>query len=308
VDLLLVVLCERSATAEDSPPASAGGARRETGGAPRFSRRMPARGRAPAYARHVLRITDARTGEFVDAAPVRRGLTRVEAHVPGLAPGSLRVLLVADLLVRALELGRTPVWAALSAAGEHAELRAAAAALGIRPFEDRGDIGSGLGEAQVLHVAQAGEPEAEVTPADGASGTGDVGDGVRVAVAAVHAEAPGIPEDADPTTLRLTLLARPRTAPLTLDAAALDAAGATLGRWRRAVATWARQPSRPIPDDIRARLRAAWEDDLAVPAVLDLLTEVEQAPGVPDGARFETYAYADRLLGVELTRDLGSLA
>ena len=32
---------------------------------------------------------------------------------------------------------------------------------------------------------------------------------------------------------------------------------------------------------------------------------VETAGTVPDGARFETYAYADRLLGLELTRDIG---
>jgi hypothetical protein len=27
---------------------------------------------------------------------------------------------------------------------------------------------------------------------------------------------------------------------------------------------------------------------------------------LPDGARFETYAYADRLLGLELTREIGA--
>lgn len=27
---------------------------------------------------------------------------------------------------------------------------------------------------------------------------------------------------------------------------------------------------------------------------------------VPEGARFETYAYADRLLGLELTREIGA--
>ncbi|MEU2273105.1 hypothetical protein ABZ568_43025, partial [Streptomyces olindensis] len=65
---------------------------------------------------------------------------------------------------------------------------------------------------------------------------------------------------------------------------------------------------RPVPDDVRGRLRAAWEDDLDVPGVLDVLRHVETDPDLPDGARFETYAYADRLLGLELTRDLGSLS
>src|SRR5262245_37107974 len=133
---------------------------------------MPAYAPAHAYARQVLRIIDARTGDSTDAAPARRGLTRVEAHVPGAGTRSLRVLLVADLLVRALELGGTPVWGVLDAGRDHGELRSGAAALGIRPFEDRRDVGPGLGEAQVLHVVGEG-----AAPPDG----------VHIAVAPVHA-------------------------------------------------------------------------------------------------------------------------
>ncbi|MGW2516322.1 hypothetical protein ACWC09_04670 [Streptomyces sp. NPDC001617] len=254
---------------------------------------MPAPGRRPAYAHSVLRITDARTGQSVDAAPARRGLTRIEVHVAGFDPGSLRVLLVADMLVRALELGGTPVWGVLTSGRQRAELQAGAAALGIRPFEDSRDVGSGLGEAQVIHVVEEG---------------GATPDGVRIAVAPVDPGTPSTPEDTDPAALRLALLGQPRTAPARLDAAALSEAHATLARWRAAVAAWARQPSRPIPDEARARLRAAWEDDLDIPAVLNALTWVETSADLPEGARFETYAYADRLLGLELTRDLGSPA
>ncbi|MFB9350436.1 hypothetical protein ACFFUA_23845 [Streptomyces heliomycini] len=237
----------------------------------------------------MLRITDARTGEPVDAAPARRGLTRVEAHPQGSDPTNLRVLLVADLLVRALELGGTPVWALLTGGRRQAELRAAGAALGARPFEDGGGFGAGLGEAQVLHVVSEG---------------GTAPDGVRVAVAPVHGETDG----ADPAALRLALLARPRSEPVTVGPPALDAAADTLDRWRRAVADWARRPSRPIPDTVRAELRTAWEDDLDTAGVLDVLRAVETDPGLTDGARFETYAYADRLLGLDLTRDLGTPA
>ncbi|GHH12381.1 hypothetical protein [Streptomyces lanatus] len=244
-----------------------------------------------AYAHFVLRIIDARTGDPVEAAPARRGLTRVEAHTEGFDVTALRVLLTADLLVRALELGGTPVWALLDEERQQAELRAGAAALGIRPFEDGRDAASGLGEAQVIHVVRE----------DG----GAEPDGVRLAVAPVHSEAP--PGDADPAALRLALLARRRNVPLPLDAATLTDAHDTLVRWRRAVAGWARQPSRPIPDEVRAELRTAWEDDLDVPGVLGVLRWVESAPDLPDGARFETYAYADRLLGLDLTRDLGAL-
>ena len=238
----------------------------------------------------MLCITDARTGKPVEAAPARRGLTRVEAHVPGYDTSALRVLLVADVLVRTLELGGTPVWALLTGEREQAELHAGAAALGMRPFEDRRDVGPGWGESQVVHVL--GE-------------TGAAPDGVRITVAPV--ETTGIPAGADPAVVRLALLTPHRNAPARLDEAGLGEAHETLARWRRAVAAWARQPSRPIPEDVRGRLRAAWEDDLDVPEVLRVLRSVEVSD-VPEGALFETYVYADRLLGLDLARDLGSPA
>ncbi|MEU3254595.1 hypothetical protein [Streptomyces sp. NPDC006997] len=252
----------------------------------------------------MLRITDARTGEPVEAAPARRGLTRVEAHATGFDTTALRVLLVADLLVRALELGGTPVWALLSGERDQAELRAGAAALGIRPFEDTRDVGGpGLGETQVLRVAAGGRaaPDAE-------GGSRVAHGGVWVAVAPVEAGPDPAAAGDDPAVLRFALLARRRDRPVRLDAATLGEARDTLADWRRAVATWAREPSRPIPDEVRADLRAAWEDDLDVPGVLRVLRWVRTEPDLPDGARFETFAYADRLLGVDLARDLGSLA
>ncbi|MGW5633733.1 hypothetical protein [Streptomyces sp. NPDC003832] len=238
----------------------------------------------------MLRITDARTGASVDATPARRGLTRVEAHVSGFDTGALRVLLVTDLLVRALELGGTPVWAVLRTHREQPELRAGAAALGIRPLEDAREVGQSLGEKQVIHVVA----EDHATP-----------DGVLVAVAPVHAVSPAPLAGADPVALRLALLTPRRDRPVQLDTEALTESHDTLVRWRRAVAGWARHPSRPIPDHIRTDLRAAWEDDLDVPGVLRLLDRVADEPELPDGARFETYAYADRLLGLDLVRDLG---
>ncbi|MFJ9836092.1 hypothetical protein ACIRU2_32630 [Streptomyces sp. NPDC101169] len=262
----------------------------------------------------MLRILDARTGESVSAAPARRGLTRIEAYASGLDLTALRVLLTADVLVRALELGGTPVWTILTAPHRLAELRAAATALSVRPFEDGRDLASGLGEAQVLHVA--GERDAP-------PGAGTV---VAVAPATWNGEPPGpaaaappgapaadaplralLAADADPGALRLALLSVPRGTPASLDAGRLDEAARTLARWRRAVAGWARQPSRPVPEEVRTRLRAAWEDDLDLPGVLDVLRDVEGARDIPDGARFETYAYADRLLALDLPRDLGSL-
>jgi cysteinyl-tRNA synthetase len=127
--------------------------------------------------------------------------------------------------------------------------------------------------------------------------------GTTLAVAPVD---PAAPDLADPDALRLALLSRHHHARVELGATAVDEARDTLARWRRAVARWARQPSRPVPGEVRDRLRGAWEDDLDAPAVLRVLRRVEEDPDLPDGARFETYAYADRFLGLHLARDVGA--
>ncbi|WP_055491522.1 hypothetical protein [Streptomyces sp. TP-A0356] len=226
----------------------------------------------------MLRIIDARTGEPTE---IRPGLVRVHAHVAGADTSALRVLLVADVLARALELGGTPV---VTVADPPTELRARADALGIRPAEPDAP---GVGRA--LHVAPATGPA----------------DGVHIEVAPATGPAD---TDAPPSAVRLALLARPRRQPVDLDTTALTEAGDTLLRWRKAVAAWATHPSRPIPERVRQELRAAWEDDLDVPAVLEVLRCVESAKDIPDGACFETYAYADRLLGLDLTREIGGRA
>lgn len=66
-------------------------------------------------------------------------------------------------------------------------------------------------------------------------------------------------------------------------------------------------PSRPVPEAVRARLTEAWEDDLGMPDVLAALAAAAADPEMADGARFETFAYADRLLALELARDLGTV-
>nr|WP_202516511.1 MULTISPECIES: hypothetical protein [unclassified Streptomyces] len=245
-----------------------------------------------------MQILDARTGEPVPAAPARRGLTRIEVHAPGLDPTALRVLLTADLLVRSLELGGTPVWTILAAPRDQPELRTAATRLAIRPFEDGRDLASGLGAAQAIHV-MTGDPA--TAP----------GEGPVMAVAPVVWAGPASPPAdllGDPAALRLALLGVRRDDPVRLDGAALARAAGQLADWRRAVAGWARRPSRPVPEAVRTRLRTAWEDDLGLPGVLDVLRDVAGDPELADGARFETYAYADRLLALDLVRDIGSPA
>lgn len=43
----------------------------------------------------------------------------------------------------------------------------------------------------------------------------------------------------------------------------------------------------------------------AVPCMLDALHRLEREPGLPDGSRFETAAHLDRVLGLDLTREVG---
>ncbi|MFD7811405.1 hypothetical protein ACFV6E_00395 [Streptomyces sp. NPDC059785] len=292
----------------------------------------------------MLRITDDRTGRTIDAA-VPRGLTRVVADVLGEGadvPSDLRVLLVADVLARALEMGGTPV---VTVADPPGPLRSRALALGIRPGEP-----SAVPGGRSVHVrgrsASAGQPRDAAEgggPQGRAEGSGEgPGRDVRVDVAPVRAGGAGrVPGDVDRAdgdtgdggdvsggrdvsdvggdvsggggsvgggaVWRLALLVRPRSQAVELDDAALASARELLGRWRKAVAVWATSPSKPVPEEVRRQLRSAWEDDLDVPAVLGVLHRVESDPGLPDGARFETYAYADRLLGLELTRDIGTV-
>ncbi|MBV2356405.1 hypothetical protein KUM39_18810 [Streptomyces sp. J2-1] len=229
----------------------------------------------------MLRILDARTGRTVPAAPTRHGLTRIEAHVNGPGPTALRVLLTADLLARALDLEGTPVRPVLVAASDTAELRADADALGIRPFEVGAGAAPGLRETQVVRVVGAGGAIGADPDGGPAEGTGvPDGEGPLLVVAPAQLVVPGA--DGDPAVLRLALLSVPRAVTAVLGPDQLDAAATTLARLRHAVARWARQPSRPVPEAAKERLRTVWENDLDLPGVLAVLRDIE-AGLVPQG-------------------------
>jgi cysteinyl-tRNA synthetase len=49
----------------------------------------------------------------------------------------------------------------------------------------------------------------------------------------------------------------------------------------------------------------AFDDDLDTPAALRVLRALEQDTEIPPGAKFETFVYADQLLGLDLARDIG---
>ncbi len=109
----------------------------------------------------------------------------------------------------------------------------------------------------------------------------------------------------DPLALRLAFLQHRYRQQMNLTWAVIEGAQSTLGRWRTKVALWATQPSRPIPDAWRQEFLSAADDDLDIPKALHVLHAVERDGQAPDGAKFEFFAWADRLLGLDLTRTVG---
>jgi hypothetical protein len=241
-----------------------------------------------------LCIVDARSHRPVELAPGRRTPLRVWVHVPcdGACDelSGLRVLLVADVLARTAELfgGQALVGIASSAAyGDRREaFERHAAHLGIRPIEE-----APAGPADVLVTGSSDDYS-------------DAAGGVIVEVGPVHRR-DGRSAD-DPSAVRLALLAHAYHGPAGLPLEELAEAGRTLARWRHAMADWARSPSKPMCADVLRQARTGFEEDLDVPAVLGVLRWLEGESEMPDGAKFETFAHLDRVLGLELTRDVGS--
>ncbi|MDJ0346211.1 hypothetical protein QMK19_16070 [Streptomyces sp. H10-C2] len=251
----------------------------------------------------MLRVIDGRTNRLVELPAVRGRLLRMCVHLPcpdGAVGGTeVRALLVGDVLLRAAETGGVQVGYALAVPELPPEqtrtLNRVVAALGIHPPSE--DLGGDGGTATV-HVFADGHRDAER--------------GVWIEVGRVQqttATLPGLDLDgadgADPLALRLVLLGHDYREPVTLTAHALTEAGRTLTHWRDCVAGWARMPSKPIPADVRRRARAAIDVDLGTPGVMNVLRHVEAAQDIPDGAKFETFAYLDRILGLELSREVG---
>jgi cysteinyl-tRNA synthetase len=109
----------------------------------------------------------------------------------------------------------------------------------------------------------------------------------------------------DPLALRLAFLERHYRQPLDLTWPALAEADAALRRWRAQVANWATHPSRPLSAPHAAQVTGAFEDDLDTPAALAALQTLAGDPEVPPGAKFETFAHVDQLLGLDLASEIG---
>jgi hypothetical protein len=265
----------------------------------------------------MLRLLDARSDSYVEVRPARRGLLRVCAHVPGTAGETditwLRVLLAADLLGRTAELDGLQVLTVLAFAGQaSAQLAAferAADALGIHPPAARASVPES-------HTSAGGPIDVHLDAQDAQDAgvdSGRPGLVARVGAAQLswaddHGEAamagvlagPG----SDPLAARLALVSVPYYQPADLTEGMLADAQETIAHWRSRVAEWAESPSRPIPARIADTIRARFSD-LDTVAAIALLRDLAADDGVPAGARFETFVYADRVLGLDLPRDIG---
>lgn len=229
---------------------------------------------------------------------------RLCVHGPGAPQDSgtlLRLLLVADVLTRIAEQRGAQVILAATlpdpSAHRVAQLKTSAAALGIHP------------------------PDAFVTPADASTyldGSADLyiaatapsGDGVHDAPwiqvgAAQPARALVAPHEPEPLAVRLTVLCSRYRDPVTLTGHTLEQSRALIERWRDLVAAWATEPSRPVHRDTVQRCEDALDDDLGTTQVLAALRDLEVDAHVPAGAKFETFAHLDRVLGLDLARDVG---
>jgi cysteinyl-tRNA synthetase len=109
----------------------------------------------------------------------------------------------------------------------------------------------------------------------------------------------------DPLALRLAFLEHRYRQQMNLTWDTLSAADRTLRRWRELVAEWACSPSKPVHGPAAAQIAAAFDDDLDTPAALRALRLLERDQDVPPGAKFESFAHADQLLGLDLARDVG---
>jgi hypothetical protein len=238
---------------------------------------------------------------------------RVCAHAPRATGGAditaLRLLLVADLLARTAELSGLQVLTALDLTGsspaQAAAIEAGAGALGIHPPAARAschDAPSSLGGPVDVHLAGWG---AHIDSAQ---------DGLLVSVGAAQLEGADTRPDTaagglitghnDPLALRLALMSFPAGQPAVLTGGELGHAAERLTYWRERVAQWAESPSRPVPATLAETVKMAL-GDLDPVSALAVLYGLPADESVPAGAKFETFVYTDRMLGLDLARDVG---
>ncbi len=286
----------------------------------------------------MLRLYHHQTGRPVSVRPARRGELRT--YTLGPADGEpvrlsdLRCYLLSDLIRRVAELHHLqvsawqnvprgsggPITGSSQAVADTGQaLHPACDALNIYPAQfsvqspEPLDIGIGPPGGS---PADSSSPAAGSSPADGSPAGEPAAHWVSAAHVLFADHQPGhrpgavgvadlVARGADPLALRLAFLRGRYREPLTLSWDSLAAASAWLRQWRDQVARWACSPSKPMSARHVAEVSAAFDDDLGTPAALRSLAALAGDGGVPPGAKFETFAHLDRLLGLDLAREVG---
>jgi len=258
-----------------------------------------------------LRMLDARTGSAVEVRPARPGLLRVCAHARPESEKSglngVRVLLLADLLARSAELIGIQVFTAVvfpcAVPAELTCAERAASELGVHPPAVRTGVGADgalpAGWADVRIIDDAASPKVSggeiVTRAGSVRWRGSA-DGDRLPEMT--------PFTRDAAAVRLALMSAPYGDAVDLNDVDFVSACETVTRWRRLVGLWAESPSKPIPEGIARQIGSAFRDLDMVP-VLALLRDLASDEAIAPGAKFETIVFADRVLGLDLAREIG---
>ena len=239
-----------------------------------------------------MRLYDLHRGQVTDVEPARRRLLRLQVAAPAAGDraglGDLRTFVTGDLIRRNAERRKLVVQAGQEAGGA-----ADGAILGLRPAEE--SHLDGVADVQV----------GGTDPADRARHWTAAGlvrfDGGGDPVFLDDVTARGL----DPLALRLAFLLQPYREDLDLDWPALDRADQALRTWRQLVAQWATHPSRPLSGPHAAEVTGALDNDLFTPGALVTLRALAASEQIPPGAKFETFAHLDQLLGLDLARDVG---
>jgi hypothetical protein len=221
----------------------------------------------------MLQLPDASGGPSAPLRPARQGVLSVWVACPDQPRSSV----LADLVCRV--------------AGRH-HLRAIVS----QPVRTGWD-------ALNVHPAQvcAGPPEPlDVAVAPAGSLAGSPAHLIRPG-AVRAADATGL----DPLAVRLALLRHRFREDLTLTRDDLDADDEVLRDWRAMVSDWATSPSRPMCAQYTGDFLDALDDGLDTPAALRTLSALAGDQQIPDGAKFESFAYFDRFLGLDLAREVG---
>ena len=246
----------------------------------------------------MLIVRDASNGAKIQIAVAGGDMIGVGFLIPPTAGPftCARVLVVGDLLRRVVgDIHSAQVLAAIITDNDSDGERVWRSDLMVRPvvgvFTTEAEAEAGLGKPLDLTITVAGTEDA---PAPSAP---------AVEVAAVRTAVPFM--RAEPATTRFALATVNHEHPLNMTASLLERSQVVLDRWRGRVAEWSRQPSRPIPPAWRSAVIAAFDHGLDVARVVALMTELENREDVESGAKFEAFVYVDRVLAVDLIRDLG---